>query len=212
MRLLAVSLFVVISVAACLGGSSDHGTAGSSDASAITPPVSPVPTGGISRVPTPTPVPSLAVSARAEDTQGSFHLVFELPKATWSAGETITGLATLSVVGAKGVDLGGSGVGLIGFAFADVAGTHDVQPMWTADCRPYRLDPGSPITSPIMKSGGYAADQPDASFDRAFLTDPVISLPAGDWKITAVADFIEKKDCSGQSHIMPATVVVHVTP
>jgi hypothetical protein len=156
--------------------------------------------------------PSSPSSQRAEDLQGAFQLVFEVPRGTWQAGDAIDGVATLALARGSGVDLGGSGGGLVGFDFAEVDGSRHVEPAWTADCAPYRLDLGKSITSSIKKSGGFTAEQPDADFYRSFLTDPIVRLPAGDWKITAIASFIEGKGCSGQSHTMAATVLVHVTP
>ena len=153
-----------------------------------------------------------APSQHAEDLQGSFRLMFELPKSTWKVGDSIDGVATLALVNGSGVDLGGSGSGLLGFDFAEVNGSHHVEPAWTSNCAPYRLDPGRPITSPIKKSGGFYPEQPDADFNREFLTDPVVRLPAGDWKITAVASFVEGEGCSGPSHTMGATALVHVVP
>ncbi len=148
---------------------------------------------------------------RGEDRQGPFQLVFELPKDTWEADEAIHGLATLALVNGDSVDLGGSGGGLLGFEFAEVNGSRLLQPVSTADCGPYRLENGKPITSPIRKSGGFSADQPDADFYRTFLAGPLVRLPAGDWKVTAIATFIEGQGCSGQGHTMRATILVHVT-
>jgi hypothetical protein len=148
----------------------------------------------------------------AVDVQGPFRLAFEVPRGTWSAGDAIDGVATLALVSGSAVDLGGSGSGFIGFEFSDVGGSHHVEPVWRADCATYRLDPGKPMTSPIKKSGAFTPDQPDAGFVRSFLADPAVHLPSGDWNITAIASFIEGKDCGGQSHTMRATVRVHVTP
>lgn len=161
---------------------------------------------------TPTSEPGSTPSQRAETLQGSFLLLFELPKGTWKAAEVIDGVATLTLVKGGGVDLGGSGGGLFGFDFAEVDGSRHVEPASTADCAPYRLDSGKPIRSAIKKSGAFTAEQSDADFYRSFLADPAVHLPAGDWKITAIASFIEGKGCSGQGHTMAATVVVHVTP
>jgi hypothetical protein len=122
------------------------------------------------------------------------------------------GRATLSVVNGGGIDLGGSGGGLVGFAFAQVGGPRRVDPAWDAVCAPYRVEVGKPITSGIKKSGAFTDDQPDAAFYRAFLTDPVVRLPAGDWTIAAVASFVEGKGCSGASRTMTTTLIVHVTP
>jgi hypothetical protein len=161
---------------------------------------------------TETPAAAAAAARHAEDQQGRYRLVFELPRASWRADEAIDGRATLSVANGGGVDLGGSGGGLVGFGFAQVGGPRHVDPGWDTDCSPYRLEPGKPVTSAIKKSGAFSDDQPDAAFYRAFLADPVVRLPAGDWTISAVASFVEGKGCSGASRMMTATVTVHITP
>jgi hypothetical protein len=171
--------------------------------------------------PTPAPSPTLAPGSsvqqgsaeiqRAEGSQGPFQLVFELPRNTWRTDEAVDGLATLALVNGGRVDLGGSGGGLLAFEFVEVNGSRRVEPVSTSDCAPYRLGRGTPITSSIKKSGGFTAEDPNANFYRAFLTDPTVRLPAGDWRITAIATFIEGKGCRGQSHTMTAAVLVHVT-
>src|ERR1035437_8932035 len=59
--------------------------------------------------PTPAPTP-----VRATDTQGRYQLVFELPRTDWQTTDSITGQATLSLVGSGGVDFGSSGGGPTG--------------------------------------------------------------------------------------------------
>ncbi len=154
-------------------------------------------------------------TARAEATEGPFRLVFELPKDTWRADEAIDGLATLSLVEGTGMDLGGSGGGgggLIGFGIDEVDGSRHMGPAFTADCAPYRLEAGKPMTSPIKKSGGFSAEDPNAAFYNGFFADPAVHLPPGDWTISAVASFVEGQGCSGQSHDMRASILVHVLP
>jgi hypothetical protein len=87
------------------------------------------------------------------------------------------------------VNLNGSGSGLIAFAFREIDGRRQMGPAWTADCRTYDLAAGSPISSAIVKAGGYSDDQPDAAFCMAFFADPLVRLPAGRWEITATAQF-----------------------
>lgn len=159
----------------------------------------------------PTPAPSVP-GAHAADLQAPYLLALELPADTWRADGPITGMATLALVQGDGVDIGGAGGGLISFEFASVDGTHRVEPISDAACAPYRLEPGRPVVSPIRKSGGFYPEQPDVEFNRAFLTGPDIRLPAGDWKITAVATFIEGQGCGGASRTIRATVTIHVTP
>lgn len=147
----------------------------------------------------------------AEQTEGRFRLSFTLPRTTWSTSESITGEASLALVGDGVAELSGSGGGLLAFAFRQVGGQIDVEPAWTADCTPHRLATGEPMTAPIAKSGGWSDDQPNADFYRAFFADPQIRLPAGDWEITAVTNFIEGRECQGANHAMEATVRVHIT-
>ena len=156
----------------------------------------------------PTPAPS---PAQATDTQGRYQLVFELPRTDWQTTDSITGLATLSLIGSGGVDFGSSGSGPIGFGFDEVGGSRQMGPVWTADCRYDRLESGQPKTSPITKSGGFIAEDPNVDFYRSFFADPLVHLPAGDWTITAVANFVEGSGCSGASYTLKAAVLVHVT-
>jgi len=152
----------------------------------------------------PTPI------SHAEGVQGSYRLVFDVPKGSWTTGEAMDGVATLSVTGPSGLDVGGSGGGLIGFAFAEVGGVRRIDPVWSADCAPYRLDPS--LTSHIKKSGALDPANPDADFYASFFSDPQVHLPPGDWTISAIADFIEGTGCTGQSHVLTATAQVHVAP
>jgi hypothetical protein len=156
--------------------------------------------------PTPAPTP-----AQATDTQGRYQLVFELPKTDWRASDSITGLATLSLIGSGGVDFGSSGSGPIGFGFDEVGGSRQMGPVWTADCKYDRLESGQPKTSPITKSGGFIGEDPNVDFYRSFFADPLVHLPAGDWTITAVANFVEGSGCSGASYTLKAAILVHVT-
>lgn len=153
-------------------------------------------------------------SQRAEVLEGPFQLLLEMPRDTWGTDEAFDGLATLALVRGSGLDLGGSGGGVIQFEFAEVNGSRDVLPVSTSDCGPYRIEPATPITSSIRsthRSVGFTADDPNADFYRSFVADPIPHLPAGDWRITAIATFIEGQRCSGQSHTMRASVLVHVT-
>jgi hypothetical protein len=160
----------------------------------------------------PTPTPIAAQPGHAEAGQGRFRLTFDLPTTSWSAREPIQGTASLEVLGNTGADIGGSGTGLFGFGFVEVGGRRHLEPGFTADCRAYRLEVGHPTVSPIVKSGGFASDDPDAAFYRAFFQDPLVHLPTGQWQIVAVASFVEGRDCSGPSHTIQAPIDVLVVP
>jgi hypothetical protein len=148
---------------------------------------------------------------RAEDTQGQYELVFELPRTDWHASDVITGEATLSLIGSGVANFGSSGSGPLAFAFDEVGGSRHVQGLMTPDCRSYRLEAGKPISSSIKKSGVYSSGAPPSDFGRWFMTDPVVHLPAGDWKITAMA-LVSSGICPGPDDItLHAAVLVHVT-
>jgi hypothetical protein len=159
----------------------------------------------------PTSAPGSDAAQRAEDLEGSYRLVFELERGTWKAGEPIDGLATLALLDQEAVDVGGSGSGLFGFGFEEVGGRRRLGPASTADCVTYRLDRATPRTSNIKKAVGFSADEPDADFYRTFISDPLLRLPVGDWRITAVAQFIEGVSCGGASRSLIAPILVHVT-
>jgi hypothetical protein len=160
----------------------------------------------------PTATPAPPASPRIEVLDEPFLLTFQLPKSTWQAGEAIDGTASLKLATGDVSDLGGSGSGLLGFEFREVGGSRLVSPIWTADCRPYKLERGQPLTSPLKRSGGYANEDPNADFIRAFLADTVTRLPAGRWKITAFASFVEGAGCTGASREIRATIPVVITP
>jgi hypothetical protein len=135
-----------------------------------------------------TPEPTEAESVVSFDEQGPFRLELELPKATYAAGEPIEGLARLRFAGPGSAEIAGSGSALIVTALADANGTV-LTGAATADCAPYTIDPATPFTTGLEKSGGFLPDDPSDDFIEAFLKDPVFRLPAGNWAIQASSEF-----------------------
>lgn len=159
--------------------------------------------------PSSSPVP---VSGTAEQVEGPFRLTLTLPRTTWSSGEAITGEAALALVDGDLAELGVAGNGPLEFMFQEVGGPREIGPAWDTVCASAQLAADSPITRPIRKSGGYSTDEPDADFYRSFFADPLVRLPAGDWDISAIAEFIDGRDCgTADHHSLRATVRVHVT-
>jgi len=146
----------------------------------------------ISCGPAPRPSPSEAEAVVAFDEQGQFRLELELPKTTFAAGEPITGVARLQFAGPGGIEVAGSGGGLIGFSLIDVDGPRDVGGAQDASCTAYGLDPQSSLTTGLTKSGGFDPNNPAYDFAEAFLKDPVYRLPAGTWEIQAWSTFLGK--------------------
>jgi hypothetical protein len=152
---------------------------------------------------------AVAPGARAVDTSGPFTLVLELPTDTWAAGEPITGEARLQVADGDGL-IYGSGGGPLAFGYLELTGHREMGPAMTSDCARHRLGVDTPITSPLRKAGGWSDDDPDAAFYRDFVTGPDIRLPSGDWLVTASADFLAGKDCSGAAVHLEAPIVLHI--
>lgn len=152
---------------------------------------------------------SPSTPARAQDTDDHFRLVFELPKTTWRTTEEVTGAATLTLVTPTSMTVWGSGAGILGFDFAEVGGDKNVGWIRTADCAPHQFEASTPLVSPIRKTASYSESAPATDFYRVFGTDPLIHLPAGDWRISAVTDFTED-GCGGTLHELQAALVIHV--
>ncbi len=148
--------------------------------------------------------------AIASKTDGRLTMTLSLPKTTWAVGEDITGTATLSLEPGPDMELSGSGRP-IAFSYTEVGGTHQVEPVFTADCAPHPLAAEVPIVQPLAKSGSWSPDTPDADFTSTFLTEPGIHLPAGDWDIRVELALNEGPGCDGPAVDLSPTVRVHVT-
>ncbi len=145
-----------------------------------------------------------------EDGPFSFELV--MPHLTWHTTDPISGTAILGFDGEEPTTIYGSSEGVIAFSYEEVGGDRQVDWVMTADCGPHLLDPATPISVGLSKSGAVSGDEPDAGFLRTFLADPEIHLPAGTWDIHAVAVFSETPDCTDGSHTIQLTQRVTVTP
>jgi hypothetical protein len=151
-----------------------------------------------------------AATANAKATEGQFELDFSLRTTSWSASEPIEGTASLSV--ATAVEVSGSGEGILGFNYDEVGGLgRHIEWVETADCRPYQIQPGEPLTSGLKKAGGYEPGASGADFLASFFADPVVHLPAGTWTITALASFVSQ-GCQLPSHELSAPITIDVTP
>lgn len=144
--------------------------------------------------------------------EGRFQVTFSIARTTLRPGDAVDGSATLRLVRNGPGALSGSGSGIFSFSFHEIGGDgRSLDPVFRADCVPYRLGVESPIVSGIMKSGAVSGDEPDAAFKRALLDDPGVRLPSGLWDISAVAGFVDGSNCEGEGHSIMATVRVRVT-
>ena len=142
-------------------------------------------------------------------TDGPFRLELVLSRLDWKAGEPIHGTVILSFEGFAPTTIYGSG-SVLNFAYAEVGGTRKVEPVWTADCAIHALDPATPISEPLGKSGAASEGDPETAWLHSFILAPDVQLPAGTWDVTALATFSEGQGCSGGAHSMDTTVRVTV--
>jgi hypothetical protein len=148
--------------------------------------------------------------ASASVTQGRFTLTFTLERATVRARDEIVGHASVALLAPGAATVTGAGT-FVGYEFTEVGGkARHVEPVFDLTCAPHQVTSGSPTELPIIKSGAWV-DGPDAAWYRDFFADPAVKLPAGDWDITAIAQFYDGRSCAGQHLDMRATVRVHVT-
>jgi hypothetical protein len=142
-------------------------------------------------------------------TDGNYKLELVLPRLTWNVGDPISGTAILSLTDSQPTKVTGASE-LIAFAFDEVGGIRHVAPIWAQSCVLYALDPATPQSVALDKSGAFQGNEPDADFLRSFFADPEIHLPAGTWDITAIASFSEGS-CGAPTHTIQATVRIHIT-
>lgn len=168
--------------------------------------------GCASAVPSPSTRPSLVSSPSgpisSPDADAHFLLVLQLPKALWHTTETIEGTATLTLVGLSTMSAWGSGMGIVGFEFAEVGGNRKLSWLRTADCVAHGLDASTPLVSEITNASTQVVNGTASDFYGSG-TDRLIHLPAGDWTVSAVTDFAEDS-CAGPRQELRATVVIHV--
>ena len=148
----------------------------------------------------------------AED--GTFRLELRLPRATFASDEVIEPVAELTYLGpAAEVVATGSGSGPVLFGLRQLDGRREMGPAATGDCAPHPFVAGEPGTYEYTKSGGYADDDPDAAFYRAFFGDPELHLPPGRWRVTASIDLSTAPDgCGDPWHHIEASLEFVVTP
>lgn len=154
LRASTIAVLAII-VAACVGPS----------ASPVGPSASPV-------GPSPSPVV-------AEESSGPFKLQLALPRADWHATDTITGEATLSLVGVETLKFRTTASGPVIFSFTEVGGSRSVEGISWADCKESTLEAAKPLVVPITKQGAYDPAASPSDFKKWFMTDPQLQLPAG---------------------------------
>ena len=153
--------------------------------------------------------------AVASTSDGMFRLTIRAPVDHYAVQQPIEVVATLEYIGEDPSIEVWSHPGVPGFGVEEVDGTRRVDPGYRLSCVAYPFLRGQPIAYPFAKSGGWESDGPDAQFMIDYFNetggrpDPVLRLPAGRWRIFAVADFSED-ECGGSAHELEAVITVVV--
>ena len=138
-------------------------------------------------------------------TDGAFALAIAASSSTYTAGEAIPVTASLTYTGTGTVRISHAlqpiAFGVDGFLDGDV------HPIFAFKCASSELHAGQPLTVPFAKTGGTVT--PNPSFD-AFMSDPLLRLPAGVWHVYALASFSESS-CGAPGHDIRADIVITVT-
>ncbi len=157
------------------------------------------------------PGPSVSTSAiSSTERSGDFTLTISSARSDYSAGEPIHVVATFAYGGATPVITVTGATELIGFGIEQQDGDIRNGPAWDEACRLYELSAGVPLVTEFSKSGGFSNSGPDAEFWRAYFNDPILRLPAGTWRIFAVAQF-GQQGCGSELE-MSASIVIRVQP
>jgi hypothetical protein len=159
---------------------------------------------GCGSAPATSPPPPTPVVAEA--TKGPFVLRLELPKANWESSETITGQATLSLVGVDRVEYG-TPTGETFFSYQEVHGNRSAHRLLADYCHTETMEATRPLVTPLQ--GGQLYEASPSSFQKWFRMGPSLRLPAGAWQITATAWADTTDICGGKA--MEATVEIRVT-
>jgi hypothetical protein len=139
---------------------------------------------------------------------GASDHVFELEisaPATWTAGEPIDFSGTLTYVGREPT-MSVIGSGLVFWGAEQLDGPIHAEPYWRPIGRQYDFQAGDVETYTFTKSGSYDADGPDAEFWSAWLDDPELRLPAGTWRIYALARYV-LPGASGETELVASVEI-----
>jgi hypothetical protein len=94
--------------------------------------------------------------------------VLSLSGTSFTTDHAITGQASLSPTDGEEAKIAGPGAGPLAFSFNEVGGTRRMGPGYRLSCGLFTIEPGAPMTSELGKSGGWTADDPNASlFSRS---------------------------------------------
>ena len=117
-----------------------------------------------------------------------FVLALQLGSTVVDAGAPIDVAAQLTWEGAAPEgSVWSSGSGPVGFSIEHLDGDLDIGGAMTSDCVQHDYARLVPAAIPFQKSGGFSNEDVNAEYFRAYFADPVLRLPAGNWRVVAIA-------------------------
>lgn len=115
-----------------------------------------------------------------------FRLTVSVGQTAYAPGSPIEISATLEYKGAvPSVTVGGAAGNLVGFSLQQLDGTFRMGWGSRPICAPHMFQAREVQTIPFQKSGGVGHDAPDFAFWQAWLADPQLLLPAGEYTVGA---------------------------
>jgi hypothetical protein len=189
----AVAAIVLTSLAFGLGRSLDVGSRSSS--------------------PDPSEPPANA-PAVAETRVGNFILTISSPKTIWTTEEVVEVTAELRYVGGEQDMTIRQANPPIGFTLGAASGEGPtLVSIHEHTCLHYAVSASDPLVQAYRKGGPISEDgiplDEAPPFDRAFLDDPELRLPVGEWRFTALTSFNER--ACGSDYQLEAAIVLEVT-
>jgi len=118
-----------------------------------------------------------------------FVLQASIPKLQWSSADEIVVTTTLTWTGAAPtVQVGTSTDGPVEFSLNQLDGTLEMAGAHDLVCATKTFARGVATPVPFAKSGGWTADDPNASFYERFYRDPRLILPPGHWRLSIATE------------------------
>jgi hypothetical protein len=154
------------------------------------------------------PAADRPVTASVDD--GMFRIELTTPRATYTTVDEITPVARLIYLGPDATRTVSHATHPIGFRVEEIGGARTMPGGTRLPCVSTVLTRDVPIEQPFSKSGS-PTDDPAVGFDQRWYEDPVLRLPAGRWRITALLAVVID-GCSGERHELAVSNDITVTP
>jgi hypothetical protein len=150
--------------------------------------------------------PSPVLSSTAD---GSFRFELAIPSSHYTTNDEIDPIAALTWIGADATRTVFHAASPILFRIDEVAGTRVMDGGRDLPCLSTVFTSGAGKPYPFQKSGS-PTDDPAAGFDRTWYEEPVLRLPAGQWRIMAQLDAY-LGGCGGDAERHQLTVSAELT-